>query len=130
MKKSRAFGLALLLIFFLFPLGAQEDDTPEPYVDLEFPTWMNDVRRGEIIFFGSLPFTVLFTTLAYQTVDFFYDQYWGDGDAEWGQLEESDRFKVLYISLGVSVSIAITDFILGKIFDDDKSARKPTSAGP
>ncbi|HEQ72079.1 MAG TPA: hypothetical protein ENN69_06280 [Spirochaetia bacterium] len=33
---------------------------PEPYTKDEFPQWAKDLRRAEIIFFGSLPFSFLF----------------------------------------------------------------------
>lgn len=32
---------------------------PEPYTEEEFPAWMLSLRRAEIIFFGSLPFSFL-----------------------------------------------------------------------
>ena len=38
---------------------------PEPYRPEEFPDWALDLRRAEIVFFGSLPFSLFFTFEAY-----------------------------------------------------------------
>jgi hypothetical protein len=44
--------------------GADEH-VPEPYRPEEFPDWALDLRRAEIVFFGSLPFSLFFTFEAY-----------------------------------------------------------------
>lgn len=42
-------------------------DSPdaEPYEDAEFPRWALDLRRAEIVAFGSLPLTLLTSRLVY-----------------------------------------------------------------
>ena len=120
--------LSLLLIFLLLfsslPLFAEgkeasEPLNPAPYEAEEFPPWLRDLRRGEIIFFGSLPFTLLITTLGYQTVDYFQVRSGPNPEeAVWGNLSGDDRKTVLVASLSSALVIALVDFFLGKILDD------------
>lgn len=39
--------------------------TPEPYEKDEFPQWAKDIRRSEIITFGSMPFVTTWVTVGY-----------------------------------------------------------------
>lgn len=120
--------LSLLLVFLLLlsaiPLFSEQEDSaetlkPVPYEAEEFPPWLRDLRRGEIIFFGSLPFTLLITTLGYQTVDYFQVRSGPNPEeAVWGNLSEDDRKTVLVASLSSALVIALVDFFLGKIIDD------------
>jgi hypothetical protein len=116
--------LVLLLLLSGFPLFSEDESSntieePVPYGVDEFPSWVKDVRRGEIIFFGSLPFTLLITTLGYQTVDYLQVRSGPNPEeAVWGNLTEDDRKTVLVASLGSALVIAVADFVLGRIFDD------------
>ncbi len=123
--------VALCLIFsFIFPLAAQDSESseshePAPYTDEEFSNWSKDLRRGEIILFGSLPFTMLFSGLGYRTVKYAYNNYTVEPGVEipdWDVVNRQDQINMIYISLGLSLSIAIFDYILGKIEErsDDK----------
>ncbi|MBI9100901.1 MAG: hypothetical protein JEY99_00685 [Spirochaetales bacterium] len=120
----------LILISMLFPLMAQSsssdsnkdepilDLTPVPYTDEEFPQWTKDLRRGEIIFFGSAPFSFLFTAVGYRSVKYAYNNITasaGDVVPGWNDLEQDDQKNMIYIGLGLSLTIAVIDFFLGKI---------------
>lgn len=97
-----------------------EAEVSEPYNEEEFPGWSLDLRRGEIIFFGSLPFATLLTTLVYQTVIYTINQNSSDKkNIPWGELTTGEETEVLFITLGLSFVIAVTDFILGKVFDEN-----------
>jgi hypothetical protein len=84
----------------------------------EFPLWAKDLRRAEIITFGSFPFTLFFSMIAVDTYQ------WGTHDwdnryAPWpirgaGAVEMSmdQRVLTLGIALGVSVLIATADHII------------------
>ncbi len=88
--------LTLLCIMLLaFPVCAYE-----PYRQDEFPQWSHDLRRGEIIFLGSLPITYGVSTLAFRLV-------LADGG-------ENQRIR-LVTALSLSLGIAAADFILGRI---------------
>jgi hypothetical protein len=83
-----------------------------------FPQWSKDLRRGEIIAFGSFPFAYFFTT-------FFYDTYrtaangWDKRYAPWpikpagaiGKTQE-EEFLTLGIAAGGAVVIAIVDHLI------------------
>lgn len=126
MKKSLLLLFSFLLLLGPLPLFGEGEDDSEPYGELDFPGWMEDLRRGEIIFFGSLPFTILITTLTYQATDYLIASNSEDGDsAVWGDLTTDDRMNILYITLGLSLSIAVADFILGKIFDETSEKSIP-----
>ena len=116
--------LVVLLLFAGFPLFSEDQSSetaeePVPYGVDEFPAWVKDVRRGEIIFFGSLPFTLLITTLGYQTVDYFQVRSGPNPEeAVWGNLSEDDRKTVLVASLSAALVIAVADYVMGRILDD------------
>lgn len=92
--------------------GEQFASAPAPDA-IEFPRWAQDLRRGEIIFFGSLPFTMLMSNIGYQGIDYLIE-YSSDNTAVFGDITRDDQINILYITMGISLSIAITDYILGR----------------
>ena len=62
-------AVLLLLCVIAFPCRAKESKnaTPSPYTDDEFPQFMKDLRRAEIISFGALPFVTLTSTIVYSS---------------------------------------------------------------
>ncbi len=87
----------------------------------EFPLWVQDLRRGEIIAFGSLPFTILFSTIAVDTYRW-GTHGWDNRYAPWpirsaGAVEMSvdQRLMTLGIAAGASILIAVTDHIIIRI---------------
>jgi hypothetical protein len=67
MNILRAAAVVALVAFAAGPAGAEEEHVPVPYAPEEFPAWARDLRRAEIVFFGSLPFSFFFTFEAYDT---------------------------------------------------------------
>jgi len=63
----RAAAIGLLVAFSAAAAGAEEEHVPVPYAPEEFPAWAHELRRAEIVFFGSLPFSFFFTFEAYDT---------------------------------------------------------------
>jgi len=63
--------LCLILLFvFLSGLSAQEAVNPADanHFDMTgFPQWTKDIRRGSIVMLGVFPFTIFFSTIAYDT---------------------------------------------------------------
>lgn len=92
-KKSIAF---ILIICLVAPVFALDMKNAEPYGENEFPKWTQKVRRGEILFFGSLPLTFAATTL-------------GTNLAK----KDMEFLPKLGIAAGVSAVIVIVDYILG-----------------
>ena len=130
MRFRRLSVLLVLLAFSGTALWAQDTGTAGGAGDIpegldfstpdepEFPQWARDLRRGEIIFFGSLPFSALFSGLGYRTGKYLWNYAGADSvDAVpgWNEIDSGDNLAILGITLGLSLSIAVTDFILGKI---------------
>jgi hypothetical protein len=137
----RIFRHLLLLLIFSFVLlsPVSADPTPasgsntmigfgQPYSKKEFPGWMLDLRRGETIFFGSLPIFFLFSGLGY---DYYYyygvsgqnPSYapWpmGPGTSQWTTATNanqlSDKTKTLLLaSATASLFLAVVDWAIGK----------------
>lgn len=117
--------LKLLLLIFIFFIPVQAfcdstttDTTPEEYSKDEFPTAMQDLRRFEIISLGALPFVTLDTTLVYSGIR--YAQHGFDSSympnpfasASEGGFTTEEQFGVIVTSLGISIGIGLTDFII------------------
>lgn len=66
MSGSRVAAALALMLCAASLAGAQSATSavPEPYAAAEFPQWALDLRRGEIVAFGALPFTLFFSTFA------------------------------------------------------------------
>ena len=62
---------ALMMSVFFSCLCFAEDNTPKPYGEDEFPSWAYDIRRTEIITFGSLPFVTIGVSLVYGAALYF-----------------------------------------------------------
>ena len=115
-KHSLIFKIAFisLLLNISCPLFA-DDTTPAPYTNSEFPTFMQDLRRFEIITLGSLPFVTLDTSLAYSTLRYAQHDY----DAKYmpsllgtSTYDSDEQIGIVLTSLGISVGIGITDLVI------------------
>jgi len=100
--------------------------TPEPYTDKEFPQWAKDLRRTEIISFGSLPFVTLGVSIGYGG----YLYYTGVLDSFPNPLKKSEnsfdtdqQVTILQMSLAISLGIGITDSIINFIQRTSKNRR-------
>ena len=127
MKLPGAVVIALLLACLAFPPGAacEETHVPAPYKDEEFPAWLRDLRRAEVILVGSFPFTLFFTFEAYDT----YRYVAGRGDPPWplrpgsAQVYTDEEKKWVAVSaVSLSVLIAAADYIIGRIHE--RAARR------
>jgi len=127
--KRIAVCFLFLAFLFVFSLPAQET-TPEPYEEKEFPAWMWNLRRGEIICIGSFPFTMFFTNIGFQIVRYFQSDLESEfvpvpfGGVGTVSLEEGDKKRILITAVSLSAAIAVSDFIIGKILDRDERQTK------
>ena len=96
---------------------------PEAYRKAEFPEWLNDVRRAEIIFAGSIPFTILMTNIGYglygTVADGLGEGYSIENLTQPAAMTTEDRYNILKISLGISGVISLADFIIGLFEEPD-----------
>ncbi|MDR2964263.1 MAG: hypothetical protein LBU88_00610 [Treponema sp.] len=105
---NKLFFLLLLITLLFTPLQelrAQSTDIASDktivFDPSTVPQWAKDLRRFDIILFGTLPFTMLFTTLG-------YDLYLRYNPA----LPGSYHNNILLISAGASFSLALVDIII------------------
>ena len=118
----------ILILLISFQAAAQtsgeEDQTEspdyEPYAEEEFPDWVHELRRAEVIFIGSFPLTMLFTSLAYEGIRLITGNAQGTataGTAGFGNEQYStEETKWILITGGIlSAAVAAADFILGRL---------------
>lgn len=121
MKRGTALVLALVFFFGILPAqtpaSGETDTKPLPYEKDEFPSWQSDIRRAEIIAFGALPFVTFMTSLSYDVYRYIdHDQReeylpWPMKKKEIAEpLSEDDQKRILLISVGVSIGVALFDY--------------------
>ncbi|MBT3273741.1 MAG: hypothetical protein HN368_11330 [Spirochaetales bacterium] len=130
---SRCIAVILTLLILGQPIFAQqaprrgdestesteEVEQYEPYTDDEFPVWMHTLRRAEVLFIGSFPITMLFSSLAFNgvrgTVSALNDAG-ALGSAEYvpENWSSAESVTVLITGLGLSAAVAIFDYLLGR----------------
>jgi hypothetical protein len=114
--------------------------SPEPYSPDEFPGWARDLRRGEIIALGSFPVVLLLANVGYDAVRFGRESLeagewnytyapWFFGPPDKPPLTEDERIGVLLTAAGMSVGVALVDFIVGRIRADGRAAGRPGADG-
>lgn len=133
-KKITAFFILSAYLFSVMPAAYPQNTpgkTPEPYGIEEFTTWQKDLRRFEIISFGSLPFVTFLSFWAYDIIR--SAQHKGDpGYAPWPvknpetavPLSENEQKNIFFASIGISVGIALIDFSVRAIKRDIARKRK------
>ena len=128
MKKK--FCLILLIIFFmsLVPVYS-ENNVPEPYTEDEFQSFLYDLRRAEIITLGSMPFITLGTSLGYSFGKYAYhgfdSAYFSNPFAKTTESAYSadEQVGIILTSLGISLGIGITDFIVQTVKRNSKAKK-------
>ena len=117
-------AVLLLLCVIVFPCRAKEakDTTPAPYTDDEFPQFMKDLRRAEIISFGALPFVTLTSTIVYSSARYaqhgFNSEYFPNPFAKASAsngYSTAEQAGILLTSAGISVGIGLTDLLVSVI---------------
>ena len=122
MKK---FVRTLLLLFLVFSLGTQqlfaEDSSSATYDDINFPQWVRDLRRTEIITLGSLPFVTLWATVGYSLYE--YGEFRNPLDKSTDGFTEDDQWKIIKMSAATCVALGLTDLTINLIARARKESR-------
>jgi hypothetical protein len=100
--------LFIMLLCAQMGFSAANSTVYEPYGIDEFPDWSLKLRRGETLLFGSLPITLSLTGLSYSLA-------LGLGAGKFSDDPFKESLTVFGIAAGLSLIIAITDFILGEL---------------
>jgi len=113
-------ALAAFLALAPAPAAAEEEHVPVPYAPEEFPAWARDLRRAEIVFFGSLPFSFFFTFEAYDTGKFVASGF-DPLQAPWpmrsgaeiaASYSTEEKAWLIASALTVSAAVAVVDYLL------------------
>lgn len=125
---------------FLFAVAAAAADpssskaAPEPYAAAEFPQWTLDLRRGEAVSFGVLPFTLFLSTFAMDTFRY-YQNDWNRAYAPWPlkpsgavSMTESEFQTTFAAACAGAVVVAAIDFAIVAIKRHSK--RKAVESKP
>jgi len=135
--------IALLFLFTVVPVlsvPAQTNTIPSIFESPNVPQWVKDLRRWEIIAFGSIPFTMLTATFAMDMYRWqnangmdFSDE--GRRYAPWPMksagavvMEGKEQETVFIIAASLSVGIAMADQVIVQI--KRYRARKKAEALP
>ncbi|NBK20962.1 MAG: hypothetical protein EOM68_02930 [Spirochaetia bacterium] len=108
MKKTLVLMLILLFCLSLFPLSSESLPSYEPYQENEFPLWTYKLRRAEILFFGSFVLTMGVASLTYSLAK----------SAGWVSPAKDDLTALFIqagIASGLSLGIAVADYIIGEV---------------
>lgn len=102
-----------------------EGDEPVEYSEDEFPNWLNQLRRAEILFAGSIPFTILLANAGYGLYGIIesgiVESYSIEDFTESSGLTDDERYDILKISLSLSGAIALADFVIGFFDSTDEN---------
>ena len=120
MKKSIAKILIFTLLFNISSpiFSATTSTEPKEYTEDEFPQALHDLRRFEIVSLGALPFVTLNSTLVYSGVKYvqndFNPAYAPNPFAPKSEsgFTTEEQVGILLTSLGISVGIGLTDYII------------------
>lgn len=128
-RALRHFLILILLLAVPFRLFAADSDVPPPvdtspvtdndkeavpYSDDEFPQWAKDLRRGEIITLGSVPFVGLWVVGGYGG----YKYFSGKTDSFPNPFSPKDAFDkneiwtMVGVTAGIGLGIGLTDFFV------------------
>lgn len=133
MSRAAAAVAAVLLAAVAACGGAQQapagesaapaaDRVPEPYRPEEFPAWALDLRRAEVVFFGSLPFSLFFTFEAYDLGRFAASGFdplsapwpFRAGSEIGAGYTPAEKGWLIAAAVTVSVGVSVVDLLLGR----------------
>ncbi|MCR5495487.1 MAG: hypothetical protein K6F15_07615 [Treponema sp.] len=124
MKFKKVFA-SFILVSLIFSSGgslfaeSSTKNTAEPYKAEEFPGWMHDLRRAEIITLGAMPFVTFNISLGYSFAsyamhgfdsNYFVNPFANSSDSNAYTTDE--QMAIIITSLAISTGIGLTDFIV------------------
>lgn len=112
------------LTFLVFSSSFLWADNSTNYDDISFPQWTKDLRRTEVITFGSLPFVTLWTSLGYGLA--VKGTFHNPLDKSTSGYSEKDQKNIMMIAAGTSLCLGLTDLLLNVInrkIKDDKASK-------
>ncbi len=120
MKKIAA--LFVVISMFFSSVFAQNSN----YDDIEFPQWAKDLRRTEIITFGSLPFVTMWTSMAYS--GYKYGKLTNPFDKSTSGYTTQDQKNIMATSALICVGLGLIDLTVSIIRRNSAKKRNVTSS--
>jgi hypothetical protein len=122
LKKKNVFLKKSLFAFLLclaLPTAAQTSENAISFDLLGVPQWASDLRRAEIVAFGSFPFTFFYTSFTMDTIRF-ANHGWNDYRyAPWPfkaagavDMTTNEQMLTIGIAVGTSLLIALIDHLI------------------
>lgn len=122
MRRNFLFLILFSLVLSLAPRGLFAEETEvSSYDDIKFPQWVRDLRRTEIITFGSLPFVTLWTTVGYSLYE--YGELRNPLDKSTDSFTETDQWRVIKISAVTCIALGLADLTINLISRARKESR-------
>ncbi|RKX76185.1 MAG: hypothetical protein DRP87_12610 [Spirochaetes bacterium] len=121
MRLKNILVLPFLLITINLSFTEEKPPTPEPYTKEEFPQWLHDLRRAEIILVGSFPITLFFTSVGYDIFRYVSREVEETpvpgmfGTLRLIPLTKEEKIGILITAVSISACITIADLIINKI---------------
>ncbi len=127
--------VCIIIIFTFFSgLFAKQGDEVvyiEPYSENKIPSWVHDTRRFSIISLGSIPFTMLSTTLGYSVYRYCANGFDSDyipnpfpTSSEASKLNSDEQIGLLITAASLGIAIGITDLVVNKITESKETKQK------
>ena len=114
--------LLCLFLTVLFIAQSAFCDTATSYDDINFPQWTKDLRRTEIIAFGSLPFVTLWTTLGYSLA--VKGSFHNPLDKSTSSFTQSEQKQIMAIAAATSIGLGLFDLTINLISRQVKNQKK------
>lgn len=116
MKNKRIFAALIIFLFFAVEnCFCQTNTSPEPYSDDEFPQFMLDLRRFEIITLGSMPFITLNSSIVYNGYKFATGKSDTFNPLATADYSQDEMENIIITSLCISAGIGLTDYIVNLV---------------
>ena len=135
MMKKIFFASVLFFLLFSpqFEAAAQSTQVPNVFDMTDFPQWARDLRRFDVIAFGSFPFSMFIVTFATDMfrwynangMDFNDRRYapWPMKSAGAVDMTAEEYGRTIFFAAGLSIVFALTDFIIVKIRQSSERRR-------
>lgn len=137
MKKN--IFIAINLLILVFSLSAKDIDMTgvevESYDNVNFPPFLLDMRRSEIVTFGSYPFTMMTVSAGYSLFKYFsngMDSKYTPNPfmkASSANLTDAETKGIILGAAGLSIGIGIIDFFLNQIAIASEKQEKEARLG-
>lgn len=115
----------IVALFLAFSPAFSESTT---YSDINFPQWTKDLRRTEIITFGSLPFVTIWATMGYTFYQ--YGEIRNPLNKSADGLTTSDQKKIVEIAAVSCISLGLFDLTMNLIQRKAKAHKAKRQRAP